>query len=86
MVAYGGVDALIWLCRSSKSIKLHHLTTTILAMLAEKGELFKSISFVSDTLPFKSNRIYSPSDYNKVGITSITLFNTLLHKFGLYAL
>lgn len=37
MVAYGGVDALIWLCRSSKSIKLHHLTTTILAMLAEKG-------------------------------------------------
>lgn len=38
MVAYGGVDALIWLCRSSKSIKLHHLTTTILAMLAEKGK------------------------------------------------
>lgn len=38
MVAYGGVDALIWLCRSSKSIKLHHLTTTILALLAEKGK------------------------------------------------
>ncbi|GAN11506.1 hypothetical protein MAM1_0641c11069 [Mucor ambiguus] len=39
MVAYGGVDALIWLCRSSKSIKLHHLTTTILAMLAEKESI-----------------------------------------------
>ncbi|KAI8048357.1 uncharacterized protein B0P05DRAFT_455204, partial [Gilbertella persicaria] len=39
MVAYGGVDALIWLCRSSKSIRLHHLTTTILAMLAEKESI-----------------------------------------------
>ncbi|CEP16396.1 hypothetical protein [Parasitella parasitica] len=39
MVAYGGVDALIWLCRSSKSIQLHHLTTTILAMLAEKESI-----------------------------------------------
>lgn len=39
MVAYGGVDALIWLCRSSKSIKLHHLTTTILALLAEKESI-----------------------------------------------
>lgn len=44
MVAYGGVDALIWLCRSSKSMKLHHLTTTILAMLAEKGEKFEPAS------------------------------------------
>ncbi|GAA5798508.1 hypothetical protein HPULCUR_003912 [Helicostylum pulchrum] len=39
MVAYGGVDSLIWLCRTSKSIKLHHLTTTILAMLAEKESI-----------------------------------------------
>ncbi|KAI8090425.1 hypothetical protein BDF21DRAFT_411242 [Thamnidium elegans] len=39
MVAYGGVDSLIWLCRTSKSVKLHHLTTTILAMLAEKESI-----------------------------------------------
>jgi hypothetical protein len=38
MVAYGGVDALIWLCRSSRNIQLHHLSTTILAMLTEKGK------------------------------------------------
>ncbi|KAI9478785.1 MAG: armadillo-type protein [Benjaminiella poitrasii] len=39
MVAYGGIDALIWLCRSSKNKDLHHLTTTILAMLAEKESI-----------------------------------------------
>ncbi|KAI8882055.1 hypothetical protein K501DRAFT_334324 [Backusella circina FSU 941] len=39
MVAYGGVDALIWLCRSSKNIQLHHLATTILAMLTEKESI-----------------------------------------------
>lgn len=38
MVAYGGIDALIWLLRSSKNTKLHHLSTTILAMLSEKGD------------------------------------------------
>ncbi|KAL1930085.1 hypothetical protein VTP01DRAFT_1239 [Rhizomucor pusillus] len=36
LVAYGGVDALVWLCRSSSSTQLHHLVTTILAILAEK--------------------------------------------------
>ncbi|KAI7883891.1 FYVE-domain-containing protein [Lichtheimia hyalospora FSU 10163] len=36
IIAYGGIDALIWLCRTSSSIQLHHLTTTILAILAEK--------------------------------------------------
>lgn len=30
---------MIWLCRTSSSIQLHHLTTTILAILAEKGTL-----------------------------------------------
>lgn len=39
LVAYGGVDALVWLCRSSSSTQLHHLVTTILAILAEKGML-----------------------------------------------
>lgn len=38
MVAYGGVDALIWLLRSSKNTKIHHLSTTILAMLVDKGK------------------------------------------------
>ncbi|CDH55933.1 hypothetical protein RO3G_14544 [Lichtheimia corymbifera JMRC:FSU:9682] len=36
IIAYGAIDALIWLCRTSSSIHLHHLTTTILAILAEK--------------------------------------------------
>ncbi|KAI9311682.1 armadillo-type protein [Dichotomocladium elegans] len=36
VVAYGGIDALIWLCRTSSSVHIHHLTTTILALLAEK--------------------------------------------------
>lgn len=35
---YGGIDALIWLCRTSTSIQIHHLTTTILAMLSERGK------------------------------------------------
>ncbi|KAI8393568.1 armadillo-type protein [Radiomyces spectabilis] len=39
MVVHGGVDALIWLCRSSINIQLHHLITTILAMLAEKESI-----------------------------------------------
>ncbi|KAI8976827.1 hypothetical protein BDB01DRAFT_309221 [Pilobolus umbonatus] len=38
MIAYGGVDALIWLCKSSKNISLHHIATTILSILTEKGE------------------------------------------------
>ncbi|ORY90347.1 armadillo-type protein [Syncephalastrum racemosum] len=36
LVAYGGIDALIWLCRSSDNPQLHHLSTTILALLSEK--------------------------------------------------
>lgn len=39
MVAYGGIDALIWLCRTSTNTEIHHLLTTNLAMLAEKGEI-----------------------------------------------
>ncbi|KAI8975163.1 hypothetical protein BDF20DRAFT_914129 [Mycotypha africana] len=39
MVAYGGVDALIWLCRASTSTHLHHLVTTVLALLAEKESI-----------------------------------------------
>lgn len=37
VIMYGGIDALIWLCRTSTSIQIHHLTTTILAMLSERG-------------------------------------------------
>lgn len=48
LVAYGGIDALIWLCRSSDNPQLHHLSTTILALLSEKGTLthgtFSSLS------------------------------------------
>lgn len=36
VIMYGGIDALIWLCRTSTSIQIHHLTTTILAMLSER--------------------------------------------------
>ncbi|KAG1468425.1 hypothetical protein G6F56_003836 [Rhizopus delemar] len=36
MVVHGSVDALIWVCRTSKNITLHHLTTTVLAILAQK--------------------------------------------------
>ncbi|KAI8149812.1 armadillo-type protein [Fennellomyces sp. T-0311] len=39
VVMYGGIDALIWLCRSSTSVQIHHLTTTILAILAEKESI-----------------------------------------------
>ena len=37
MVAYGGIDALVWVCRTSKNLTLHNPTTTVLAILAEKG-------------------------------------------------
>ncbi|SAM07474.1 hypothetical protein [Absidia glauca] len=39
MVAYGGIDALIWLCRTSTNTEIHHLLTTNLAMLAEKESI-----------------------------------------------
>lgn len=39
VIMYGGIDALIWLCRTSTSIQIHHLTTTILAMLSERGKM-----------------------------------------------
>ncbi|KAI9309257.1 armadillo-type protein [Cunninghamella echinulata] len=39
MVAHGGIDALIWLCRTSTSLEIHHLITTNLAMLAEKESI-----------------------------------------------
>ncbi|KAI7870796.1 hypothetical protein BDF14DRAFT_1769854 [Spinellus fusiger] len=39
IIAYGGIDALIWLCKSSNSKDLHHVTTTILAILAEKESI-----------------------------------------------
>jgi hypothetical protein len=71
MVAYGGVDALIWLCRSSKSIKVHHLTTTILAMLAEKGKkLDTRVKVILWLKYFK--RIHSTCHYHEMGFTSFT--------------
>ncbi|CAO3594291.1 unnamed protein product [Absidia cylindrospora] len=39
MVAHGGIDALIWLCRTSTNTEIHHLVTTNLAMLAEKESI-----------------------------------------------
>lgn len=38
LVAYGGIDALVWLCQSATDPQLCHLATTILALLAEKGK------------------------------------------------
>ena len=39
VVMYGGIDALIWLCRSSTSVQIHYLATTILSTLAEKESI-----------------------------------------------
>ncbi|KAI8086610.1 armadillo-type protein [Halteromyces radiatus] len=39
MVAHGGIDALIWLCRTSTNTEIHHLITTNLAILAEKESI-----------------------------------------------
>ncbi|KAI9266057.1 armadillo-type protein [Sporodiniella umbellata] len=43
MVIHGSIDALIWVCRTSKDVTLHHLTTTILAILVQKESIRPAI-------------------------------------------
>ncbi|KAF7729674.1 hypothetical protein EC973_004047 [Apophysomyces ossiformis] len=66
MVAHGGIDALIWLCRSSTSKELHHLITTILAMLSEK-ESIRPVIITKWALPplMQLIKFYTQPEFSK---------------------
>jgi hypothetical protein len=46
LVQNGGVDALIWLCRSQRDSELHFFATSALAILSEKGVLIGARLFL----------------------------------------
>ncbi|CAO3616566.1 unnamed protein product [Cunninghamella blakesleeana] len=64
MVAHGGIDALIWLCRTSTSLEIHHLVTTNLAMLAEK-ESIRPVIITKWALPPLLQLLRSYAKYQK---------------------
>ncbi|CDH50926.1 hypothetical protein RO3G_14544 [Lichtheimia corymbifera JMRC:FSU:9682] len=68
VIMYGGIDALIWLCRTSTSIQIHHLTTTILAMLSER-EAVRPVMVTKWALPsllhLIEHNIYHDQNKNK---------------------
>ncbi|OAD75000.1 hypothetical protein PHYBLDRAFT_78888 [Phycomyces blakesleeanus NRRL 1555(-)] len=66
IVAHGGIDALIWLCKSTSSRELHHLTTTILAILAEK-ESIRPVIITKCALPPLLDLIKYYTDLDKQG-------------------
>lgn len=75
MVVYGSIDALIWVCKTSKNITLHHLTTTVLATLAQKG----IIHFVTNSLLIILFRVYTACHHHQVGFTRLAFFNPQLY-------
>ncbi|KAI7885181.1 FYVE-domain-containing protein [Lichtheimia hyalospora FSU 10163] len=71
VIMYGGIDVLIWLCRTSTSIQIHHLTTTILAMLSER-EAVRPVMVTKWALPsllhLIEHNIYPDQNKNKHGM------------------
>lgn len=63
LVQNGGVDALIWLCRSQQDGELHFYATSALAILSEKGTLICHVFFSSFMLSYAIGRTDTSSHY-----------------------
>ncbi|KAG1146197.1 hypothetical protein G6F38_005108 [Rhizopus arrhizus] len=77
MVVYGSIDALIWVCKTSKNITLHHLTTTVLATLAQK-ESIRPVIITKWALPALLSliRSYIQTTHEKESAPSFTSAST----------